>query len=194
MKDSGFYVPAEKAGRLASNYGPNRQNGGMIRIEDAAKSPFLKVPSQDSGGGGMVGTAGDYLRFAQMLLNGGELDGVRVLSEEAVEEMTSNQLPASMGESPLNLFPGIDFTGVGFGYCGAVPMTGAKNTTFGDDGEYTWGGYASTDFWIDKKENVVAIVLTQLIPTGTYPTRPIMHGGVEAAIHEGAGHARTTGR
>ncbi len=184
MKDAAFHVPAAKADRLASNYGPNA--GGMQLIEDAATSPFLKVPSQDSGGGGMVSTAGDYLRFAQMLLNGGELDGVRVLSEKAVAEMTSNQLPAAMGDSPLSLFPGLDFKGIGFGYCGAVPMAGAVNTLFGDDGEYTWGGYASTDFWIDKKTNTVGMVLTQLIPTSTYPTRPIAHAGVEEAIEAGA--------
>ncbi len=179
MKDAAFYVPAEKAERFAANYAP--LNGKMSLLDDPAKSPYLNVPSQDSGGGGMVSTAGDYLRFAQMLLNGGELDGVRVLSEKAVAEMTSNQLPAEMGNSPLKLFPGVDFTGVGFGYCGAVPMKGAT-TVFGNDGDYTWGGYASTDFWIDKKENIVGIVLTQLIPTSTYPTRPIMHNGVEAAI------------
>lgn len=180
MKDAAFYVPAEKAERLAANYSP--QNGKMRLLEDPAKSPFLKVPSQDSGGGGMVATAGDYLRFAQMLLNGGELDGVRVLSKKAVAEMTSNQLPAELGKSPLKLFPGVDFTGIGFGYCGAVPMKGAANTAFGDDGDYTWGGYASTDFWIDKKDNVVGLVLTQLIPTATYPTRKIMYDGVKAAV------------
>jgi CubicO group peptidase (beta-lactamase class C family) len=192
MNDSGFFVPAAKADRLASNYGPS--GGKMALIEDAASSPFLKVPSQDSGGGGMVATAGDYLRFAQMLLNGGELDGVRVLSEEAVAEMTSNHLPASMGDSPLNLFPGISFKGIGFGYCGAVPMDGAINTVFGDEGEYTWGGYASTDFWIDKKTNVVGMVLTQLIPTSTYPTRPIAHNGVEAALLESAASRETKAR
>ena len=178
MKDAGFSVPAAKADRLASNYGP--KNGGMSLLEDAATSPYLKVPSQDSGGGGSVMTAGDYLRFAQMLLNGGELDGVRVLSKKAVDEMTSNQLPAELGDAPLNLFPGIKFTGIGFGYCGATPQK--DGTVFGDGGEYTWGGYASTDFWIDKKNNMVGIVLTQLIPTNTYPTRSIMHNGAKAAI------------
>ncbi len=191
MKDAAFYAPASKADRLAANYGP--KSGGMTLIDDPATSPFLKVPSQDSGGGGIVATAADYLRFGQMLLNGGELDGVRVLSEKAVEEMTSNQLPAEMGDSPLKLFPGISFKGIGFGYCGAVPMDGAQGTIFGDEGEYTWGGYATTDFWIDKKTNVVGIVLTQLIPTSTYPTRQIAHDGIEAAILAPAGQAHTGG-
>ncbi len=178
MKDAAFHVPADKADRLASNYGPKA--GGMSLLEDAATSPFLKIPSQDSGGGGMVATAGDYLRFAQMLLNGGELDGVRVLSKKAADEMTSNQLPAALGDAPLNLLPGLKFTGIGFGYCGATPLK--ENTLFGDDGEYTWGGYASTDFWINKKENLIGLVLTQLIPTNTYPTRPIAHNAIKAAI------------
>lgn len=188
MKDAGFYVPAAKAERLASNYGP--KSGKMVLLEDAATSPFLKVPSQDSGGGGSVMTAGDYLRFAQMLLNGGELDGVRVLSEKAVAEMTSNQLPKELGDAPLNLMKGIPFKGIGFGYCGAVPFDGAKNTIFGDAGDYTWGGYASTDFWIDKDDHIVGLVLTQLIPTATYPTRQIMRNGVQAAILKEA-HATT---
>jgi CubicO group peptidase (beta-lactamase class C family) len=192
MKDAAFYVPADKADRFAANYGP--KSGGMSLLDDPAKSPYLKIPSQDSGGGGMVATAGDYLRFAQMLLNGGELDGVRVLSQKAVAEMTSNQLPPALGDAPLNLFPGMNFKGIGFGYCGAVPMKGAVNTAFGDDGEYTWGGYASTDFWIDKKENVVGLVLTQLIPTNTYPTRSITHNAVEAAILQEAPAKETTNR
>jgi CubicO group peptidase (beta-lactamase class C family) len=152
----------------------------MRLLDDAATSPFLKQPSQDSGGGGSLMTCGDYLRFAQMLLNGGELDGVRVLSKKAVDEMTSDQLPAELGDAPVRLLPGIKFTGLGFGYCGAAPRQ--DGTFMGDAGEYTWGGYASTDFWIDKKNNMIGIVLTQLIPTNTYPTRQIMHNGVKTAI------------
>ena len=89
MTDSGFQVPKEKVARFAANYAPNPQTGGMVLSDDPAESRYLQVPSQDSGGGGMVGTAADYLRFAQMLLNGGELDGVRILREESVQEMTS---------------------------------------------------------------------------------------------------------
>ena len=74
MKDAGFHVPREKVARFAASYAP--QGTGMVLFDDPAKSSYLKVPSHDSGGGGMVGTASDYLRFAQMLVNGGELDGV----------------------------------------------------------------------------------------------------------------------
>ncbi len=182
MKDSGFQVPSDKADRFAANYGP--QNGGMTLLEDPATSPYLKEPSLDSGGGGMVGTASDYLRFAQMLLNGGELDGVRIVSEAAVREMTTDHLGPEFGNAPLGTIGPFPFDGIGFGYTGAVVKKGMKQTIFGGEGEYSWGGYASTDFWIDKKEKIVGIVLTQLIPTGTYPTRIVMHNGTYAAITE----------
>lgn len=189
MKDSGFYVPAEKADRFAANYSP--QDGAMRLIDDPAKSPFLKKPSLDSGGGGMVGTAADYLRFAQMLVNGGELDGVRILSEDAVEEMTTNHLGPEFGEAPLaSLFP-VPLEGVGFGYCGAVVKDGYERTMFGRAGQYGWGGYASTDFWIDRDERLVGLILTQLIPTGTYPTRPLMMNATDAAIVKRYGSAET---
>ncbi len=185
MVDSAFYVPADKADRFAANYAP--ANGGMTLLDDPKTSNFLKRPSLDSGGGGMVGTASDYLRFAQMLLNGGELDGVRILSEAAVTEMTTDHLGPEFGNAPLGTLGAFPFDGIGFGYTGAVVKKGVKQTIFGGEGEYSWGGYASTDFWIDKKEKIVGIVLTQLIPTGTYPTRIVMHNGAYAAITESYG-------
>ena len=189
MKDSAFHVPAEKLDRFAANYGP--EGDGMRLIDDPATSRYLKIPSQDSGGGGMVGTAADYLRFAQALLNGGELGGVRIISEKSAHEMTTNQFGPEFGDAPLKLFPGIDFSGIGFGYCGAVVMDGHGTTLFGPSGVYSWGGAASTDFWIDKNEGLVGIVLTQLIPTATYPTRSIMQNAVYDAIVQS--HAGGTG-
>ncbi|MFP6596438.1 MAG: serine hydrolase domain-containing protein [Candidatus Hydrogenedentota bacterium] len=183
MKDAGFYVPAENADRLAANYGPKTGGSGMVLIDDPLTSAFLKVPSLDSGGGGSVGTAKDYLRFAQMLLNGGELDGVRIISEESAEAMTSDHMGPEYGTTPIKV-SGFVLPGVGFGYTGAVVRESSKQTVFGGPGEYTWAGYASTDFWIDKKENIVGIVLTQLLPAGTYPQRVQVHNAVYAAITE----------
>jgi CubicO group peptidase (beta-lactamase class C family) len=180
MKDSAFHVPDEKLERLAANYGP-AENGKRL-IDDPETSRYRKIPSLDSGGGGMVGTAPDYLRFAQMLLNGGELDGVRILSTESVEEMITNQLPKGLGEAPVNLLPGVDFGGLGFGYCGAAVMEGRETTLFGPAGVYSWGGAASTDFWIDRHERLVGMVLTQLIPTATYPTRALLQSAVYEAV------------
>jgi len=195
MKDAGFQVPKEKVARFAANYSPNPQAAGMVLADDPAQSSYLKVPSQDSGGGGMVGTAADYLRFAQMLLNGGELDGVRILSEESVQEMTSDHLGPEYGDAPLSTlaqaFGGLQpaeviqaFKGIGFGYCGSVVRDGAGNTIFGTPGQYAWGGAASTDFWIDRPQKLVGMVLTQLLPAGTYPTRTIMNNATYQALVE----------
>ena len=195
MKDAGFQVPKEKVARFAANYSPNPQGAGMVLADDPAQSSYLKVPSQDSGGGGMVGTAADYLRFAQMLLNGGELDGVRILSEESVQEMTSDHLGPEYGDAPLStlaqVFGGLQpaeviqaFKGIGFGYCGSVVRDGAGNTIFGTPGQYAWGGAASTDFWIDRPQKLVGMVLTQLLPAGTYPTRTIMNNATYQALVE----------
>jgi CubicO group peptidase (beta-lactamase class C family) len=189
MKDAGFHVPKEKVARFAANYAP--QATGMILTDDPAKSSFLKIPSRDSGGGGMVGTAADYLRFAQMLLNGGELDGVRILSEESVREMTSDHLGPELGEAPLatvlqafEIPPEVAipaFRGIGFGYCGSVVRDGAGNTPFGAPGHYSWGGAWSTDFWIDRRQKLVGLVLTQ-ITSGTYPVRMILNNATYEAL------------
>jgi CubicO group peptidase (beta-lactamase class C family) len=181
MKDTAFTVPADKAERFAANYGPNANRSGMTLLDDPATSPYLKKPSLDSGGGGSVGTAADYLRFAQMLVNGGELDGVRILSEKGVEEMTTNQMGPEYGKNPVKVGP-IALPGVGFGYTGAAIPADSGQTVFGGPGEYTWGGYASTDFWIDRERKIVGLVLTQLIPTATYPTRQLMHNATYGAI------------
>jgi CubicO group peptidase (beta-lactamase class C family) len=195
MTDSGFHVPKEKVARFAANYAPNPQAGGMVLFDDPAESNYLKVPSQDSGGGGMVGTAADYLRFAQMLLNGGELDGVRILSEESVQEMTRDHLGAEFGDAPLATLPqafGADlppeviraFTGIGFGYCGSVVRDGAGSTAFGTPGQYSWAGAASTDFWIDRRQKLAGLVLTQLMTGGNSPTRMIMKNATYEALVE----------
>jgi CubicO group peptidase (beta-lactamase class C family) len=184
MKDTGFAVPPGDVDRFAANY-KRKRKAGMQLIDDPENSPYLKQPSLPSGGGGLVGTAADYLRFAQMLLNGGELDGVRILSKASVAEMTKQQLPPELGKNPLggSMLPGAS-EGVGFGYAGAVVMEGYDRTPFGSAGTYTWGGAASTDFWIDFKQELIGMVLTQLMPTGAYPTRATMVQTTNAAIVE----------
>ena len=191
MKDAGFHVPKEKVARFAANYAT--QAAGMVLIDDPAESSYLKVPSLDSGGGGMVGTAVDYLRFAQMLLNGGELDGVRILSEESVQEMTSDHLGPEFGEAPLSTMwqafgvptaeAILGAQGIGFGYCGSVVRDGAGSTVFGTPGQYSWGGAWSTDFWIDRQQKLVGLVLTQITP-GTAPIRMIMNDATYEALVE----------
>jgi len=148
MKDTAFYVPAEKVDRFAVCYGPKSDGG--LRISDTPhKSDFLKKPGLLSGGGGLVSTMGDYLQFCLMLLNGGELDGRRLLRAETVEMMTRNQLP-----------PSTSWNGQGFGLGFSVQTSEGKYGA----GEYGWGGAASTHFWIHPQQELIVIALSQRMP------------------------------
>lgn len=168
MVDTAFWVSAEKRERFAANY--NYHEGGMKRIET---DPYTQIPQLLSGGGGLVSTVADYFRFAQMLLNQGELDGVRVLGRKTVELMTSNHMPnngdlASMG---VPIFSETTYSGIGFGLGVSVLLDPAKAQILGSAGEYAWGGAASTAFWVDPVEEQIVIFLTQLMPSSTYPIR-----------------------
>lgn len=149
MKDTAFYVPNEKVNRFAACYGPG-QNGGLKVVDDPAKSQYLAQPLLFSGGGGLVSTARDYLRFSQMLLNKGQLDGKRLLRSETVEMMTSNQLPDSVKRGE----------GEGFGLGFSVRLRDGRFP----QGEYGWGGAASTHFWISPKDELIVIALSQYMP------------------------------
>jgi CubicO group peptidase (beta-lactamase class C family) len=162
MADTGFYVPAVKLDRLATVYGPREGEG--LRIVDApTTSRFARPVAFLSGGGGLVSTASDYVRFAQMLLNGGELDGVRLLSRKTVEFMTDNHLPP--GQHPF------DAGGYGFGLGVRVRTSVARAGTLGSVGEYGWSGAADTEFWIDPAEDLIGIYLGQCMPSQLYPAR-----------------------
>jgi len=149
MKDTAFHVPAKKVDRFATCYGPDA-NGGLNVTDDPTKSRYLKKPTILSGGGGLVSTAPDYLRFCQMLLNKGQLDGKRLLRPETVEMMTSNQLPDGVRRG--------DNGGFGLGF--SVRMEDGKFP----EGEYGWGGMASTHFWISPKDELIVIALSQRMP------------------------------
>lgn len=175
MVDTAFHVPDEKLDRFAVNYAPTPE-GGMVVMDDPETSAYRTAPKVEMGGSGLVATAGDYLRFAQMLANGGELDGVRILGTQTVALMMDNHLGSAYGPSPmssLNLDMGMS-EGMGYGLGGySITDTGLTGLP-ASPGTYGWGGAASTDFFVDPEEDLVAIVLTQLLPTGTYPLRPTM--------------------
>ena len=175
MVDTAFHVPDEKLDRFAVNYAPTPE-GGMVVMDDPETSAYRTAPKVEMGGSGLVATAGDYLRFAQMLANGGELDGVRILGTQTVALMMDNHLGSAYGPSPmssLNLDMGMS-EGMGYGLGGySITDTGLTGLP-ASPGTYGWGGAASTDFLVDPEEDLVAIVLTQLLPTGTYPLRPTM--------------------
>lgn len=153
MKDTGFYVPQEKRSRFATLYGEN-QKGEL----EGTKSPlwgspddYTTQPPQAMGGAGMVSTAQDYLRFAQMLLNGGELDGLRILAPATVQLMTSNHLAASVMLEP----------GLGWGYDCAVFSDPQEADRVVGKGTFYWWGAADTWFWVDPTNDVVFVGMTQ---------------------------------
>lgn len=160
MSDSGFYVPSDKADRLAANYGP--QPGGSLRVIDApGNSEFLSPPGLVSGGGGLVSTADDYVRFAQMMLNKGSLDDVRILKPETVELMTTNHLPDELIPIRLTI---ISLKHTGFGLGVSVRVDKDAEEPDGVIGEYGWAGAASTFFFVSPKEEMVCLALTQFMP------------------------------
>jgi CubicO group peptidase (beta-lactamase class C family) len=190
MQDTDFYVPDDKLPRFAANYSPTPD--GKLRLADPPESsPYRKLPKIEMGGSGLVGTASDYFRFAQMLANGGELDGVRVLAPSTVELMMMDHLHPEMRPDPLSsLFSGGLFRssgrtwGVGFGLGGFVATDPALTGIPMSAGTYSWGGAATTHFWVDREQDLVGIVLTQLLPDGTYPVRQMMQAMTYQALME----------
>jgi CubicO group peptidase (beta-lactamase class C family) len=161
MVDTAFWVPPEKAHRLASNYSPDDKAPGKIKdIDPNHKSEYTRPVKFFSGGGGLVSTTSDYLRFCQMLLNKGELEGTRLLGRKTVEFMFQNHLPAGVY---LNQDPSC-----GFGLGGAVILDAAKTQMLGSNGLWWWGGAASTLFWIDPQEELIGLLMLQLM-SSPYP-------------------------
>ncbi len=160
MVDTDFSVPGEKADRYATLYEPT-EDGGIQVLQNA---PVSSGPLSffHSGGAGLQSTAADYLRFCQMMLNEGELDGVRLLGRKTVELITMNHI--SEDWQPLWR------TGSGFGLGFAVVTNVAETHSLGSLGTYSWGGLASTTFWIDPVEELIGILMTQLI--GDAPFHP----------------------
>lgn len=160
MTDTAFYVPSDKLDRMTVNYGPGGENG-LKPIDAAATSQFATKPAFLSGGGGLVSTADDYLRFCQMMLNKGELDGVRILKPETVAQMTENQLDKKL--VPISLGP-LPMANMGFGLGFSVRVALGKNDPPGVLGAYGWGGAASTQFFIAPREEMICVAMTQFMP------------------------------
>jgi CubicO group peptidase (beta-lactamase class C family) len=169
MRDTAFSVDADQMPRLAQLYKPKGMTGNNfmapstgpgLDVADAwVSAGFVQPPKFESGGGGLVSTARDYLRFSQMMLNGGELDGVRILSPKTVQLMTTNHL----GDLPM----GFARRGGGFGLGFGVLLNPGDVGEVGSTGEYNWGGAAGTRFWIDPQENLIGIFMVQSIPHRT---------------------------
>ena len=172
MRDSGFHVPEHAADRFAACY--QHVAPGSYRLQDDPEGSRYHAPPEFlSGGGGMVGTIDDYHRFARMLLHGGELDGQRLLGRKTVEYMATNHLPGNCDLTAMGqpVFSETPYDGIGFGLGFSVVVSPAAASVLDSPGEYAWGGAASTYFWIDPVEEVIAVFLTQLLPSSTYPIR-----------------------
>lgn len=143
MEDTGFYAPEDKHNRLAGLY--SRQSGNLEPASGGMSQAFKKPVTLFAGGAGLVSTTDDYLDFCKMLLNGGELNGNRILSEEAVNLILTNQLPENVTYQE----------NMGYGLAGGVNLT---------TDEYGWAGAASTKFWINPKQNMIVITMAQLMP------------------------------
>ena len=185
MDDTDFFVPEGEAGRFAAcyQYMPGKK---PVLADDPTRSAYLKPPLFVSGGGGLVSTSADYLKFCTMLLNGGELGGTRYLSPKTIALMTANHLPGGkdLTELSMSLFSEATNAGTGFGLGFATVMDPAKSLSPSTVGEYYWGGAASTAFWIDPKEELVVIFMTQLLPSSAYPIRRELRTLVYAAMTE----------
>jgi CubicO group peptidase (beta-lactamase class C family) len=177
MQDTGFWVPGAKMDRVAQPLAVDFASGQPIKVIDVSKEP-----KNDSGGAGGVSTAADYLRFAQMLLNGGQLDGTRVLSRTTVALMTSDHLgtriaaPVTPSELLLGT-PGYTF-GLGFAVRQGAGVAGVP----GSAGEFMWAGYAGTYFWVDPKEELVVVYMSQAPSTARAYYRKLVKQLVYAAI------------
>ena len=185
MVDTGFTVADDAVDRFAASYFRRPKDKSLKLVDDPETSRYRQPRAFLSGGGGLVSTTHDYLRFAQMLCNGGELDGVRILGRKTVELMATNHLPGggSMTEFAIpGGFGEVGFTGQGFGLTVAVSQGPAATGVIGSAGDFTWGGYASTIFWIDPAEELVVIFMTQLIPSGTFNFRDQLKALVYPAI------------
>ena len=171
MTDTGFFVEEAKLSRMATLYSPHPSTGKAF--VSPLDKPLNTKPSALSGGGGLAGTAKDYLRFVHMLRGRGELDGVRLLGSRTVDYMTRNHLPngQDLAQFGLPLFAETTYDGVGFGLGFSIVDDPVKNRVLGSTGEFGWGGAASTTFWIDPANDIAVVFLTQLLPSSTHPIR-----------------------
>ncbi len=182
MVDTGFNIPAEKLSRFGSCY--QRNMAKELVLQDDGQDSEFRDRALFSGGGGLLSTLADYNRFCQMLLNGGTLDGQRILGPRTLDFMTGNHLPGGvdMSQFATGSFSETAYEGVGFGLGFANKLDPVKNGFPASTGSFFWGGLASTLFWVDPAEELVVIFMTQLIPSSTFNFRGQLEALVYAAL------------
>lgn len=192
MTETAFRVPEGAGDRFASLYTPlagdamalnSAETGGdSLRLTDrAGKSPF-EITSLHSGGGGLVGTIDDYMKFVEMLRSGGAAAGGRILSASTLEFMMRNHLPGDIASMGQRSFAEQPMEGMGFGIGGSVVLEPGRTGVPSNVGDFSWGGMASTFFWIDRVLDVSVVFFTQLAPSSSYPSRAelkaLLHGAI----------------
>lgn len=183
MGDTGFWVAEQEINRLAAFYSPQPNTLRAVRNETMGRVASQR-PLCCPGGDGLVSTAADYHRFTQMLLRGGELNGVRLLSNRTVRYMTRNHLPGGVDLESFGrpLFAETTFNGIGFGLGFSIVLDPVANKVLCSPGEFAWGGAASTAFWVDPTEQITALLFTQLFPSSTHALRPQLRQLVYQAL------------
>lgn len=179
MTDTDYWVPQEKLDRFTSLYATT-EKGPMTLMDTPEKSPHAHSGIGQRGGSGLVSTAEDYIKFAQLILNKGELDGVRLLGPRTVDFMTMNHIPAS--HFPLKI--GTPMKGQGFGLGFSVIMDVAQHGVLGSVGNHGWSGMADTHFWVDTKEELIGMTYTQYIAEEMTPIRHDFKNILYAAIRD----------
>ena len=179
MHDTSFFAPEGKLDRLATAYVPSR-GGGIAAHEGSVTSRHKRPHAMQSGGAGLISTAPDYLRFCQMLLNGGMLDGERLLAPKTVEMMVSDHLTDDLKPYAVEDRMAAYTKGCGFGLGFSIVNDIAQHGIPGSNGMYSWFGAASCYFWIDPAEELVAILMTQFLPVTWYP----LHREFQAATYQ----------
>jgi CubicO group peptidase (beta-lactamase class C family) len=183
MVDTGFSVAAANLDRYAANYtrSPDKK---LVLIDDPMDSAYTRSQTFFGGASGLVSTAADYFRFAEMLRRGGELDGVRILGPRTVKYMTTNHLPdgRDLASLALGSFSETRYDGVGFGLGFSVTIDPVRAQTPSSVGEFGWGGMASTAFWVDPAEDLTVVFLTQLVPSATFNFRGQLKSIIYGAI------------
>ncbi|MFC3616542.1 serine hydrolase domain-containing protein [Lutimaribacter marinistellae] len=192
MSETAFRVPEGTGDRFASLYTPlagdamalnaAKAGGESLRLVDSVGDSSFETTDMHSGGGGLVGTIDDYMRFAEMLRLGGVLDGQRIIGSSTLDFMMRNHLPGDIASMGPQSFAEQPMDGVGFGLGGAVVIDPARSRTPGSIGDFSWGGMASTFFWVDREKDLSVVFFTQLSPSSSYPSRAELKALVHGAL------------
>ncbi len=183
MSDTGFHVPENKRSRFVSNFCYNG-SGALEDCSDESADRYLRQGTLFSGGGGLVSTSQDYLRFTQMLLGNGSLGSIQILKETSVQLMTQNQLQGDLPAMGCPVHGKMDMSGIGYGYGVSVIVDANKASVGCSTGDYGWGGVANTYFWIDPIEDMIVLFMSQLTPAADMPIRTDLRKHVYDGIRQ----------